>query len=219
MGWPVPSSQLLEAVAVTAELCGRVFSEAAARVFVSDLAGFPEAAVMRSLARCRKEVRGALTLADVISRLDDGRPGPEEAWAMLPRGEGATVVWTEEMAQAWGIVAPMLNAGEDVAARMAFKEAYVKAVGEARDQQIPVKWTVSLGHDPGGREPALMQAVQKGRLSADHAAKLLPSIEQPTPGGLMYVTDQVERRDMLEASGIEPKEPAADVETAEPVEA
>jgi hypothetical protein len=33
----MPSRELIEAVAVTAELCGRTFSEAAARVFVSDL--------------------------------------------------------------------------------------------------------------------------------------------------------------------------------------
>lgn len=177
----MPSRQLLEAVAVTAELCGRVFSEPAARVFVNDLSGFPEPAVMKALARCRKEVRGVLTVADVISRVDDGRPGPEEAWAMLPRDEGATVVWTEEMVAAWAVAAPLLNAGDEIAARMAFKEAYVKALADARDQCRPVTWTPSLGHDKAGREPVLREALEKGRLTAERMEKLLPYHEATAP--------------------------------------
>ena len=42
----MPSKALIQAVAVTAELCGRTFSEPAARVFVEDLAAYPEAAVL-----------------------------------------------------------------------------------------------------------------------------------------------------------------------------
>ena len=67
----MPTLTLLEAVAVTAELCGRTFSEPAARVFVADLAAYPEDAVLKALTRCRKEVRGALTVADVVQRIDD----------------------------------------------------------------------------------------------------------------------------------------------------
>ena len=79
--------ELIKAVAVTAELCGRVFSPEAAAVFVSDLETYPEKALIRALARCRREVKGMLTVQDVLTRLDDGRPGVEEAWAMLPHDE------------------------------------------------------------------------------------------------------------------------------------
>lgn len=175
----MPSRELIEAVAVTAELCGRTFSEAAARVFIADLAAYPEPAVLASLARCRKEVRGILTVQDVISRLEDGRPGPEEAWAMLPRDERSSVVWTEEMAAAFGVVAGMIAAGEEVAARMAFKEAYLRAVGEARNACIHVKWTPSLGHDPAGRESVLMEAARKGRLPIAHVQALIPHAVTP----------------------------------------
>ena len=54
----MPSVELIQAVAVTAELCGRVFSEGAARTFVSDLAAYPEPAVLKALTRCRREVKG-----------------------------------------------------------------------------------------------------------------------------------------------------------------
>lgn len=170
----MPSPKLLEAVAVTAELCGRTFTEPAARMFVADLEGYDEAMLFGALQRCRREVRGMLTVQDVISRLDDGRPGPEEAWAMMPRDEAKTVVWTEEMAQAWGTALPLLEQGEEVPARMAFKEVYTRLLHEARANRIMPKWTASLGHDKEGREVVLLEAMRLGRLSAPHVAGLLP---------------------------------------------
>lgn len=176
----MPSAQLLEAVAVTAELCGRVFSESAARVFVADIATYPEAAVMGALRRCRREVRGALTVQDVVSRLEDGRPGPEEAWALMPMTEDQSVVWTDEMAQSFAVVRPLIEAGELVPARMAFKEAYAQRVAAARDAGKPVEWVASLGHDQRSREGALMAAVTAGRLTLDDARELAPSLPPPS---------------------------------------
>lgn len=169
----MPSASLLEAVAVTAELCGRVFSEPAARVFVSDLSAYPEQQVIGALARCRKEVRGVLTVADVIQRLDDGRPGAEEAWSMLPRSESESVVWTDEMSEAFSVASRIMD-DDNVAARMAFKEAYKRAVDKARESGKPVNWFASLGHDPRGRENALRSAVEHGRISAAYAIGLAP---------------------------------------------
>lgn len=168
------STSLLEAVAVTAELCGRTFSEPAARVFVSDLSGYPEPQVIAALSKCRKEVRGLLTVADVVQRLEDGRPGPDEAWAMLPRSEAESVVWTEDMARAFAVASPMMDQDRS-AARLAFREAYKREVDASREVRRPVKWTPSLGHDPRGREAAIERAADLGRLSRDHADALLPA--------------------------------------------
>lgn len=175
------SSTLLEAVAVTAELCGRVFTAPAAKVFVDDLSGFPEPAVLAALRRCRREVRGVLTVQDVVSRIDDGRPGPQEAWAMMPVSEADSIVWSDEMAEAYRVAAPLIADGEMVAARMAFLETYTKAINEARDQRKAPCWSVSLGHDPRGREQALLLAVEKGRLTLGHARDLVPSLSAPAP--------------------------------------
>jgi hypothetical protein len=54
------------------------------------------------LGRCRREVKGVLTVSDVVSRIEDGRPGVEQAWSMLPITESQTAVWTDEMAAAFG---------------------------------------------------------------------------------------------------------------------
>lgn len=168
------SSRLSEAVAVTLELTGTTLSEVAARMMADDLARYPEQQVMGALTRCRRELKGRLTIADVISRLDDGRPGVEEAWAMLPKDEQTTAVWTVEMSQASAVVHDLLDRGDEVAARMAFKEAYSKACQLARDRGEPVSWSASLGWDKGGREPVLMAAVVAGRLSQEQVAIYLP---------------------------------------------
>lgn len=172
----MPSPNLIRAIAVTSELCGRTFSEAAAAVFVADLATYPEGQVLNALVRCRKEVRGVLTLQDVVSRLDDGRPGVEEAWAMLPYSEATSAVWTAEMAEAFGVAVRLIDAGAMVEARMAFKESYQRLVNQARDNGRPVSWTVTLGHDVRGRESVLMDAVEKGRLTYEHAREFVPEL-------------------------------------------
>lgn len=177
----MPSASLLEAVAVTAELCGRTFTEPAARMFVSDLAAYPEQAVIKALARCRKEVRGILTVQDVVSRLDDGRPGPDEAWALMPRDEAQSVVWTDEMAQAFDTARHMLAAGDKVAARLAFRENYIRLVNEARDAGKPVNWMASLGHDPNGRDVVLAEAVAAGRLPLEYARQFAPALPDIEP--------------------------------------
>jgi hypothetical protein len=170
----MPSAELIEAVAVTAELCGRVFSEAAARVFVNDLASYPEPAVIKALARCRKEVRGLLTVQDVVSRVDDGRPGPEEAWAQLPFNEA------------------LYDAGDRTGARFAFKEAYIKAVNEARDAGQPVNWSVTLGYDVAGRAQVIAEATAQGKLELEYARQFLPALEAPARNVLQLLGTTVQ---------------------------
>lgn len=169
------SVDLIHAIAATAELCGTSLTESAAKLLLSDLSEFEESSVVAALSKCRKELKGRLTLAEIISRIDDGRPGPEEAWAILPRDEATTVVWTDEICEAWGIVRSMIDDDETVAARMAFKESYTKLVAEAREAKRPAKWSVSLGHDEIGRRAVLLAAVAKRRLTADFVNALLPS--------------------------------------------
>ena len=171
--------QLIEALAVTAEITGTTMTDAAAKMMINDLIVYPEQFIFAALTKCRREIKGRLTLADIISRIDDGRPGVEEAWAMIPKSENETVVWTDEMAVALGVAQPLINEGDLVAARMAFKEKYNNEIQSARDQSKPVNWTTSLGHDPAGRESALRKAVDAGRISYQHAQKLIPSFEIP----------------------------------------
>lgn len=159
---------VIEQLAVTAELCGTSFSEPAVRVMVGHLEAYPDKAVLLALQRCQKEVRGRLSLADVIARIEDGRPGAEEAWAMIPRSEHETAVCTEEMFKALAACGDV--DGEPIPARMAFKEAYERAVRDARTAGSPVKWRISLGWDESGRSGPVLEALEAGRITREQAA-------------------------------------------------
>ncbi|MFL9904659.1 hypothetical protein PQR71_42140 [Paraburkholderia fungorum] len=99
------------------------------------------------------------------------------------------MAWTDEMRQAWSIARPMLEAGEDIPARMAFKEAYIKALAEARDNRIAVRWEISLGHDADGRTQVVNRSVELGRITADHAKKLLPAPKNSAMGHFLLTGD------------------------------
>lgn len=172
------TSEIIKALIVTAEITGTDLTESAARVMVADLQGYPEQQVLAALTRCRREVKGRLTLADILSRLDDGRPMPQEAWAMVQPlfgNESASCVWTAEMASAYGIASSI--EGDMVAARIAFLEAYQKFVQMARDEKAPVAWIQCLGWDKAGRDRVLLDAVAKGRLTQEHASQFLSGPE------------------------------------------
>jgi hypothetical protein len=99
---------------------------------------------------------------------DDGRPGAEEAWAIAvaAQDERVTIVWTDEIAQAMASAKPIMDMGDEVGARMAFKEAYLRLVAEARQRRAPMQWVAALGHDEAGRASALREAAAKGRVVA-----------------------------------------------------
>lgn len=169
-----PSSALLQALAVCAELTGTDLSQAAIRVMAQDLSQYPENQILGALSRCRKELKSRLTLADIISRIDDGRPGPQEAWSIVAptlNNESITIIWTAEMAQAYGVASKIEN--DNVASRMAFIESYQSLVQKARDQKRAVQWTPCLGHDQHGRNAPIMQAIDDKRLSFEYASQFL----------------------------------------------
>ena len=132
--------------------------------------------------------------ADLLAHLDgdatsDGRPGPQEAWAMsLPAADQSrTVVWTAEMSEAWGIAWPVLHEhGDEVGARMAFLEAYTRLVAVARKAGRPVEWTSTLGTDARLRDDALRVAVDAGRLPL----AALPAPAAPQPVGLLELAQR-----------------------------
>lgn len=171
-----PSVQLIMAIAVTAEACGRTFSDAAARQFASDLAAYPEDKVLAALHRCRMEVKSFLTPAHVFERITDGRPGADEAWAIALRGqdEAETIVTTPEILEAMSAARPVMLTGDEVGARMAFKDAYNRLVAEARIAGRAPEWTPTLGWDGAKRKEALKAAVTAGLLPAPKAVAMLP---------------------------------------------
>lgn len=192
------SKKLMQALAVTAELCGGTqLSELAAKAFLNALEAYPEDAVIRALGRCTTEVSGRLTPAQVIQRIDDGRPGAEEAWPIASKGgtdERITKVWTDEMEEAWTGCAEIFDS-DPIAARMTFKEIYSRAVRENREKHLPTHWHPTLGFDKQGRIEAIEAAISKGLLTVQtlpEGIKHLAAPETPARIALNYVAEHVQ---------------------------
>jgi hypothetical protein len=107
----------------------------------------------------------------------DGRLGPEEAWARMPKGERMeenTVVWCEEERIAYSACRSLLLDGDLIGARMAFKERYEKELATARSQRKPVRWIVSVGYDVEHRLTALATAIEDKRITPEAALEFVP---------------------------------------------
>ena len=124
--------------------------------------------------------------ADILKQLgaedrDGARLGSSEAWAIAISAydEAATVMLNDEIVEAMDIARPVLDAGDEIGARAAFREAYDRIVLRNRSACRPVKWWPSLGHDVTRREEVIRSAVDRGLLTQEQANPYLPAPVTP----------------------------------------
>jgi hypothetical protein len=171
--------QFAQIVRSTMMVCGGEAPDAdVIRIWWASLEKFDLSDVSAAFSQYAQRGKYAPKPADILEIIDrirpDGRPGADEAWAMIPRDESASVVWTQEMSEALGVAQPLLDECDQIAARMAFKESYQRIVERNKLAGVAPVWIPSLGTDPHGRDAVLTKAVTLGRLSCEHAAALLP---------------------------------------------
>lgn len=175
---------LSKAIHATAEILGHEIKPSAALVMLDDLNAYQLESVLGALKRCRQELTGRLTLAAIIDRLSsaDGRPTANEAWALALRSmdEAETVVLNDEISAALNFARDIFLSGDEIGARMAFRDSYERIVKEARESGSPVKWWPSLGHDVSRRTAAIERAVIAGLLPASQ----LDALPAPASGGI-----------------------------------
>ncbi len=126
--------------------------------------------------------------ADIIRTIQEVNGTPEsqwlsanEAWAIaLPAvDEAATVVWTQEMAKAWAVAKPILDAGDKIGARMAFIPAYDRFVDQAKRESRTPHYEISAGWDANMRELAVQNTVTAGLLPPPPQQTALPAPDRP----------------------------------------
>jgi hypothetical protein len=163
---------------------GDRIDESSADFLLGLLSKYDTAKVQTALDRCFKELKFFPTFSDIIERIDDGRPGTEEAWALCPKDEQSAAFVTNEIMNAWTVVSSMMRErGGEVAARMAFKESYEREVKMNRAGNKTPNWFLSRASGPGSErtnEAALRLAVEKGRVTEALAIGFLPDY---TPTG------------------------------------
>lgn len=106
-------------------------------------------------------------------------PTADEAWALIKHDERSSFVWCSEISEAYDEVSSLVRCGDMIAARMAFKDSYNKKVEISKSIKQRPKWFASLGHDVNGRDEALLEAVQKGRLTEQIALAYSETLKLP----------------------------------------
>jgi hypothetical protein len=159
--------RLIEALAATAEIMQADVSPVSLAVMADDLQAYDQKLVMQAISRFRKE-SSRFSLNGIIAQIEKLNPnrriGADEAWAIYPHDEASSAVITNEIAEAMAVAQPLLNEGDKVGARMAFKTAYERITDNNKANGIEPKWFPSLGSDSTGREFAITEAVRLGRL-------------------------------------------------------
>jgi hypothetical protein len=162
----------------------------ATAMFFRALASYPLAEVRAAFdahIRDRDTGRFVPTPSHILAQLRDlasadGRPGADEAWAIALRAgdEMATVVWTTEMREAWFIALPVLQGGDEVGARIAFRQAYERKTEEARTQRQPARWHASVGQDFEAAALELRLARERGLLTDADLVDTPAALPAPT---------------------------------------
>ena len=169
---------LMEQLVATAEILGQPISQNALAMMATDLGRYPRKILAAALQRVRKTHAGRLTPKAIIEAIDAvmGRSDANEAWAIAVAAsdERATVAWTIEIAKAWEIARPVMQGGDEIGARMAFKGAYERFVQDARENgRMPVPF-ISEGWNAVERAPGIEKAISSGHIGHDAAAAYLP---------------------------------------------
>ena len=104
--------------------------------------------------------------------------GSHEAWAIAEKsigfdGQELTVIWTEQMAQAFSRCEELIKIGDKyqrAEAKKIFCDAYDRLVTQAKDQGLKPIYVTSLGTDKDQAIAAIKQAEVDGFLPAPEAA-------------------------------------------------
>lgn len=171
----------------------KIISPAAKAMFFQDLQRYPLNLIEAALAAHRMDPeRGRFTPkpADIASQIERRRAvqwlGADEAWAQVPKIEGQPGILNDCTAQALAVAAPLLAEGDDIAARMAFKDTYNRLMSRAKLERRGPVYFVSPGGSFEEQQSVIQEGVRLGLLAAPKATvpQLFGNSEQltRTPG-------------------------------------
>ena len=176
--------KIADLIEITAEISGNPFKPQVIALMVEDLAEWEINEIQAALNACRREVKGRLSLKDIIDRLtkkSDELPSADEMWGAIYdfcTDERKSSVLPEMAFKAlestnggiWGLI----QDGDKIGARMAFKAAYERL---SQGFNGKVQYSVRLGTDSEERKTAIQAAYKQGLIDKSQALQYLPELD------------------------------------------
>lgn len=174
-------NSVINSLFVSLDMMGQSMSEQAVEMMATELYRYDFNAVQNAIKKCTRECKYRINLAEIVSRIDDGRPSAEEAWQeVYTLSEHDSKVMTREQQIAFCSVSYALQEATTtdlINCKRAFVEKYNKLCEQAKADAEPVKYVMSMGSDSDGRKAAAVDAVAQGKLTQERAVAMLPEYE------------------------------------------
>ena len=172
-------TEIAKAIALlTAEYDLPAFSPDRIAMWMNALSCFPRGSVTKSAENYMRTNKFKPQLADIVqgcmTQVPNAWLSADEAWALMPKSEMDSCMLTDETAQAMAAASPLLEAGDRVAARMAFRGAYERLIETAKVEGRQPVFFPSLGNDVPGRAAMLGAAVKAGQYQLEAALNIAP---------------------------------------------
>lgn len=174
-------------IAGTADIVGQSLNQTAIALMVEDLSEWDFNEIQAALNACRREVKGRLSLKDIIDRLPkkgDELPTADEMWGAIYNfctDERKSFVLPEMAFKALestnGGIWELINDGDKTGARMAFKAAYERL---SQGFNGKVQYSVRLGTDRENQAYAIKTAYLENKITKSTALSFLPEIDEMT---------------------------------------
>ncbi|HEY8157302.1 MAG TPA: hypothetical protein VIF10_01240 [Methylobacter sp.] len=173
---------------------GKTLSQRAMTVVFDALEEYPLDMVFQAIKLHSKKSKFAPTPNDIIEIISgctgQKHIGADEAWGLVLDSfdENSTIVVTQEILEARGLVMDIYQTGDITGTRMAFRDTYNRIIAATSDKPV---WRISLG--PGAERlagntqqfAAVQKAIGLGRLPAGAADKYYIQAPATTVAGLI----------------------------------
>jgi len=151
------------------------------RAYEDILAPYGKDKVFRAIERVSRthKFRTFPLPADFIEAIEaenpDGFLSGNEAWAKALglSDESKSAVICPEILEAWSACRAIFQSGDEVGARVCFRDAYDRAVARAKERGGLARWYLSEGFDPEHRAAVAREAVEQGILPRAAVSNLL----------------------------------------------
>lgn len=177
--------KIADLIEITAEISGNPFKPQVIALMVEDLSEWEFNDIQAALNACRREVKGRLSLKDIIDRLPkkgDELPTADEMWGAIYdfcTDERKSFVLPDMAFKALestnGGIYELIQDGDKTGARMAFKAAYERLSQGFNSQ---VQYSVRLGTDREELKTAIQAAYKQGLIDKSQAMQYLPELDE-----------------------------------------